>query len=118
MDSQDNPYSGLVELMQKEGAANNPIPYLLGIVISASPLIIQVNKIQIYRRDVLINTALLGGSQAGVTLSGEAELDGAEKKDFKLTGGTLTTGGGLVAGDQVVLLTLDQQQYILLCKVR
>lgn len=91
MDVQDNPYMNLVEIMQKEGRVHNPIPYIKGKVVSTSPFLVEANSIPIEREEMLINESLLASPNI--------------EDCFKV-------------GDRVVLLSEDQQEFILLCKVR
>lgn len=83
MDSRDDPYLNLLEIMQGQNKAANP--YLIGIVISANPLLIETNDIQLDRNDILINQ-------------------------------DITT---FEVNDKVVfLVSNDQEEFILICKVR
>ena len=110
LDKMDDPYMSFVEMMRNQGSSGNQVPFLLGKVISASPLLIQAGNIQLEREDLLINEALISGYTRKVEvrpdISDSYNADIETKDDFKIN-------------DQVILLmSPDQQQFILLCKVR
>lgn len=56
---QGNPYSRLIQLMQKHGAAYNPPCLELGAVISVSPLIVKIGDLQLDKDNLLIAESLL-----------------------------------------------------------
>lgn len=85
---QDNPFSKFIRIIREEGAKNNPIPYVRGIVIEPMPnLLIKVEEMQIDKNDILINENLI-----------------AE--------------GYLSKGDRVLIIpTLDAQRFMIVCKL-
>lgn len=98
MDLQDNPFMNLLEIMRQQGSVNNPVPFMIGSVINSMPLLVKVGEIQLERDDLLINKSYLL----------EEEIGGYDytEKTFKV-GEKLT-----------LLMSQDQQQFILICKVR
>lgn len=110
LDKKDDPYLSFIAMMREQGNKDNPVPFLVGKVISASPLLIQAGSIQLEREDLLINEMILSGYKRNVNIKPEASSEyKAEietKDDFKVN-------------DQVILLmSQDQQQFVLICKVR
>lgn len=58
----DNPYSGLLGIMQEQGAKFNPPSICLGEVVSPDPdLKIKTEDLLLDKEDILINDILLGG---------------------------------------------------------
>lgn len=92
MDNQDNPFMNLVSIINKKEKNNT---FFIGKVISSIPLKIQVGGIQFDRDDFLINTAYLNNNIPDYTQS------------------TFNVGEKLL-----VLISDDQQQFVLVCKVR
>lgn len=98
MDKEDNPYMNLLAIMRQQGAVSNPVPFMLGSVISSMPLLIQVGEIQLERDELMINTSYLL----------ESPVKGLDYNEYSFK-----------VGEQLALLmSQDQQQFILLCKVR
>lgn len=97
-----DPYIGLLDVMRtsaQEGKGNTS-GALVGSVISASPLQVQVSGILLEGDDMLVNDMLLSGYGRSASL-GEAS-------------GTLSLGTGLHSGDQVLLIPgPDMQQFYL-----
>lgn len=136
MDNLDNPFITTIKLMRQNGEINNPTPFFIGEVISASPLLIQVGDIQLEREDVLINEMLLSGYERKLELhttnatgqtasssggSGYAEYASHSHSisNIAIKDGTYKTLDDFLKGDKLVLLmSQDQQQFIVLCKVR
>lgn len=124
MDKLDNPYLNFAEMMNKN-KGKNIVPFFIGKIISDNPLLIQAGNIQLERDDLLINEFLLKNHKRKVHIKSknmDADLD--SKKDFKVSDidmyeSEIETEDDFKAGDQVVLLmSTDQQQFVLLCKVR
>lgn len=136
MDKLDDPYNTIVQSMREEGAASNPTPFFVGEVLTPNPLLIQVGDIQLEREDVLINEMLLSGHTRKLQLehtsvtgdttassggSGYAEYASHSHSinDMAIASGTYITLDDFQSGDKLVLLmSQDQQQFIVLCKVR
>lgn len=58
----DNPYSGLLGIMQEQGAKFNPPSICLGEVVSPDPdLKIKTEDLLLDKEDILVNDLLLGG---------------------------------------------------------
>jgi len=56
----DNPYSKIVEIMQKQGAMLNPPSIQIGEVISPPPnLVVKINDLQIDKDNILVADHLL-----------------------------------------------------------
>lgn len=114
MDKQDNPYLNLLQIMQNQ-SKGIPKSFVIGDVLSSEPLSIKVSEnIIIDRKDMLINDFLLSNYNRKVKIKGTSV-----KGDVSPEGEVETLEDYLKAGDKVVLLlSEDQQQFILLCKVR
>lgn len=61
MNAADDPYFNWLEMMRREGAAAVDAPYLIGTVLSVSPLKVQVGELEIERKRLKINSFLLTG---------------------------------------------------------
>lgn len=124
--NEDNPYMSMIGIMRRQGEMNNPLPFLLGLVTGAEPLVIQVEGVPYQREDFLINDALLKGIGyqeriTAQTVSGEVSVAGEKGtlNSFSMTEGTVTRLSGLQAGDRVIILvSADRQQMVVLCRVR
>lgn len=124
MDKQDNPYLNLLEIMQNQ-SKEIPKSFVIGSVLSAEPLSIKVaENIILDREDMLINDFLLAkynrkikvkGNSINGDVSPEVNLVACDMTDVEVE----TLEDSLKTGDKVILLlSEDQQQFILLCKVR
>lgn len=142
MSNEDNPYYSMLELMASQGSINNPIPFLIGKIISVEPLLLQVNDLQLEREDLLISTRLLDkskkvkitatavtgnvtGSVSGTCSGVDGGLVSGSVVDGKLNSLNMSEGVAEILepifsiGDSVVvLMSLDQQTFILLDIVR
>ena len=126
MNDNDNPYISLIEGMRVEGAANNPVPFMIGVVNSVSPLIVQVGEIEFDEEDLLINDSLLSGNKQKVkinasSVSGNVVTEhGGNLNSFNMSSGDLEILDDVFKkGDRVVaLISQDQQQIVIICKVR
>lgn len=54
----DNPYTGLLNIMQEQGKKFNPPTICLGEIISVSPLIIRTGDLELDSEDLLLSTTL------------------------------------------------------------
>lgn len=134
--NEDNPFFTMVGLMREWGKAENPVPFLIGTVVSAEPLTVKVGDITIDRSSMKINSFLLRGYQRRLRLdttaaTGQtAERGGGgggyeafsshshEQSTIGVPDGTYTTLDDFFVGEEVLLLrSADQQQFILLCKL-
>lgn len=126
---EDDPYFSMVGMMQKEGAEKNPVPFLIGTVTAAEPLQVKVMDAVIGREQMKVNAGLLAGysrtmrlgttGATGSTTSGGGGTSHSHGiSSIGIPGGSFTTADGLQTGDQVLLLmSKDQQQFVLLCKL-
>ena len=135
MTQEDNPYLSMIAMMQEEGKAFNPTPFLIGRVTAAEPLMVQVGDIPITRKNMKVNSMLLGGygrdisiaetSATGTTgsTSGGSNYDSFASHSHSIErigipNGQMTMTDGLKTGDEVLLLVSeDGQQFILVCKL-
>ena len=92
MDNQDNPFINLIEIIKKKGKQNT---FFIGKVTSSLPLKVRVEGIQLDRDDFLINTTYLNNSNPDYSHN------------------TFNIGEKLL-----ILISEDQQQFVLVCKVR
>lgn len=124
MDKQDNPYLNLLEIMQNQ-SRETPKSFIIGNVLSADPLSIKVaENIILDKEDMLINDFLLAKYNRKIKIKGTS-VNGSVSPEGTLTSFDMAEGevetleDYLKAGDKVILLlSEDQQQFILLCKVR
>ena len=94
-----------------------PVPVLVGEVVSADPLKLRLNGMDLEGAALRINPALLAGYDPG--LSGSLTGAGPDGPiPVPVYPGDLTARTGpLQSGDQVAAFTLDRQTYYILCKV-
>ena len=136
MDAFDDPFMSFVQLARDEGAAYNPVPFLIGDVACADPLLIQVGELQLEREDVFINAMLLPGFSMDVALmptqatgQTEASEGGSGEAAYASHSHTINSIGfesgsikkldALKKHDKVVLLVNQEQtKFVVLCKVR
>lgn len=132
----ENPYGSLIGMMRKEGAADNPVPFLIGTVETVAPLAVRVGDIVVEREDLKINSFLLKGyerrwSLAITNAEGETQATsgGGNYEAFSshthmqntigIPDGTYTTLDDFVVGEELLLLMRqDQQQFIVVCKLK
>lgn len=129
----DNPYSGLLGIMQEQGAKFNPPSICLGEVVSPDPdLKIKTEDLILDIDDFLISDNLIGGHEREIELEEQGTIKSSTQSatcetshshnidsSFNIKGtGKLKFKSGLKAGDIVALIpTANRQQYIVLCKV-
>lgn len=124
MDKQDNPYLNLLEIMQNQ-SKETPKSFVVGDILSSEPLSIKVaENIILDREDMLINDFLLAKYSRKIKFK-ENSVNGSIPLEKSLASSDMTEReietleDSLKDGDKVVLLlSEDQQQFILLCKVR
>lgn len=81
---QENPYDGLLGMMQSEGAKFNPPSICIGEVVTPSPLSIKVNDLILDSEDIFVADFLLDGytrdfyvvSNGTISNSGENTIEG------------------------------------------
>lgn len=125
---QENPFSAILSTMRKDTKERKSSAWVLGRVLSVSPLQIAYNGLTLSGANLLVNHQLCTHARA-VTLSNiSGKLDASTDCSLgsitaiNATGGTLQAaglfGGVLAAGDQVAMLkSEDSQLFIVLCKV-
>nr|WP_303244413.1 DUF2577 domain-containing protein [uncultured Cellulosilyticum sp.] len=67
----DNPYSGLLQMMQTQGAKNNPPSICLGEVITPNPLTIKTEDLILDHDDILVSDVLVDGYKRELVETGE-----------------------------------------------
>ena len=95
----------------------DPSPVLIGTVVSAAPLRIRLDGLDVGAEALRINAALLAGYDPGLsgTLTGTGAMGTVTTK---VEPGDLTRKtAALQAGDSVAVLSTDRQTYYILCKV-
>lgn len=134
----ENPYAGLLNMMQEQGKKYNPPTISIGTVISVSPLNIKTGDLILDQEDLLVNYELTNAYERGCKVeingtlssstnsvsggSGEASFASHSHSinaqatltgDMKMTGETT-----LKVNDLVVLQpTENQQLYVVYLKV-
>ena len=95
----------------------DPSPVLIGTVVSAAPLKVRVDGLEVGAESLWVNAALVAGYDPG--LSGKLSGTGAMGTvTTKVEPGDLTRKtAALQAGDSVAVLSTDRQTYYVLCKV-
>lgn len=101
MNKEDNPYFTLAQLIKQPTQIQ---PVVTGKITSVSPLLINANGIQLDKNDLLINKDLLKGTKKTVNINNTRQQIENIEDSFKV-------------GSTVVLLTQDNQKFILLCEV-
>lgn len=93
---EDNPYSGLIAMMQEEGAKSNPPSICLGEVISESPLEIKVDELPLDAKDFLIADYLIEGYKRSLKVSSKGIIvnSGESSMSGTLLSSTQNTSGG------------------------
>lgn len=109
MDKLDNPYFSLLEIMQNQ-SPTIPENFMVGTVLSSEPLNVEVaGNIILTQSDMLINNMLLAKYNRKVSI---------KTSNITEDGEITTLDDSIKPGDKVVLLlSKDQQQFILLAKV-
>lgn len=124
MNREDNVYFTLAQ--QFKGLKSDTVTGIyIGIVTSVSPLLIQYEGIQLDRQDLLINSDILKDTKRKVKVNAD-EVAGSVKskyngtlESFNMEKGTITNiENKFEIGSKVVLLSQDNQKFILLCEVR
>ena len=133
---EDNPYAVLKEQWDKASQAAARPQWRTGVVMSASPLAVDMGGLLLTGGALSINSELLprtrpvsfsgpgsltglSGSLAGTDEKGDTTLavsSGEMAGDGSFTGTLAEQSGALAPGDRVVLLTQDDQSFIVLCK--
>lgn len=104
----DNPYSKILELTESEQDKDN---VMIGEVVSASPLIVQIGDLQIDRDNILISDYLLSGHSRNYSTD-RLIPNGSSSGNIRYTD-TVKVGDKLA-----VLQTSDKQLYIIIARVK
>ena len=125
----ENPYSNLIEIMQKQGSSSNPPSIQIGIVVDPPPnLIIKVNDLEIDKNNILISDYLLKGYKQKITIpetiaTGRTSEAGEHSHSHSvnrigIVDAEITLVDALKVGDKLVVLpTSDMQTYIIIARV-
>lgn len=110
---EDNPYSKFINLLKPK---ENSLELFQGKVIKVSPLTIDAAGITLSRNELMVNTMILKHDVSISDISGFLNTDSSE---LTITDGELGAkcSLNLSVGDTVLLVTLDQQLFYVLCKV-
>ncbi len=122
----ENPYSKMIEIMQKESANTNPPITQIGKVISPQPLIIEVGDLQVDKDNILIADYLLQNYKRKIKVpesetTGETAESNSHKHDVVKVGINeveVTFLDTLKQGDRLAVWpTEDKQTYIIVARV-
>ena len=80
MSNHEDPYAGLIDAMRSQAGKVQPPGWCLGTVVTASPLVIRANGMELDRDDLLVDPRLLEGWEVPCSLqlsltSGSVTLD-------------------------------------------
>lgn len=125
---QENPYSAILGTMRKDSNERKSSAWVLGRVLSVSPLQIAYNGLTLSGANLLVNhqlcihTRAVSLSDVSGNLDASTDCSLGSITALSATNGTLQAaglfGGVLTAGDQVAMLkSEDSQLFIVLCKV-
>lgn len=123
MNKEDNVYFTLAQQL-KPLKSDTVTGIYIGIVTSVSPLLVQCEGIQLDSKDLLINKDILKDTKRKIEVSSD-EVTGSVKsqyngtlESFNMEKGTVTNiENKFSVGSKVVLLSRDNQKFILLCEV-
>lgn len=111
---EDNPYSKLIGMMRRQGKKAVPLTFSTGIVLSVSPLSVQIGGLTMSGSELLVNPQLLPGYIRKAHMTDVRPPD----PPGEFTCLAELTDAEIKSGDTVAVLTLDGgQQFIVLCKV-
>lgn len=105
---QDNPYSTIIQIMRKEGAAYNTPGLMLATVVAPPPnLFIKVGEIQVGKASLLVADDLLPGYKRNISIAAAEPVSGQ-----------MTFLDTLAPGDLLAVMpTYDGQTFIVLARV-
>ena len=106
-----NPYNAILAALRTPDESNNSPRLRMGIVKNGSPLVITVAGINLPAAAFRINAQIGKGTSTNVEIVPKS--GGILAHEAVVT----TTEIGLAAGDQVLLLTEDDQLFYILAKV-
>lgn len=123
MNNEDNPFMTLAENIKNMGSNKQQLFYI-GKVISIAPLVVDIGELQLDREDLLINKDLLKGIKRKVkinatTVTGNVVTEhSGTLKTFDMQDGYIENLEDIFKiNDKVVLITNDQQLFVILCIV-
>ena len=125
---QDNPYMAMLNGIKKQAQAGTFPPVRTGVVVSVSPLAVNTGGITLSGADLLVNADLLPRTRSvkltepSGTIKGDATgaANGALTVEFQEAEAIFTEteqNGALAVGNRVVLLTEDNNVFVVVCKV-
>lgn len=98
--------------------------FYIGKIISTTPLVVDIGELQLDREDLLINNSLLKGAKEKVKINANnvtgnvVTEHGGTLKTFDMQYGYIENLEDIFkVNDKVVLITNDQQLFIILCIV-
>lgn len=127
----ENPYSKMIEIMQKQGSTSNSPTIAIGEVISSNPLTVKIGDLQIDKDNILIADYLLKDYKRIVKIpevpaTGETnevtiETHGTHKHSVEKIGINeveITFLDTFKQGDKLAIIpTSDRQTFIILARV-
>lgn len=105
---EENPYSAFWGAVREDWEDRRLPVFRLGTVVSAEPLVIQCGGLALDQGDLVVNRTLLRGRKEQLRLTGPEKTVEAEAELLEPI---------LAPGDQVAMVTEDNQLFALLCKV-
>lgn len=127
----ENPYSKMIEIMQKQGSTSNPPAIEIGEVISPNPLTVKIGDLQVDKDNILIADYLLKEykrkikvpkvTATGETNSASVGDHGTHKHSVDEIGINeveITFLDTFKQGDKLAIIpTSDRQTFIILARV-
>ena len=118
-----DPFQEMLHVMGHAVAQGKTCPVRTGIILSLSPLTIQTGDLLLDSNDLLINPKLLARSStvSATGVSGTADLSLEGGLGTGVTNGAFSMTAHLpcelAVGDSVVMITPDDENFIVVCKV-
>lgn len=111
---EDNPYAVLVNILKQSN--DSQLALYQGKVIKISPLTIDAAGITLSGNELMVSSTLLQQNISMTNVSGDLT---AQLTNLNISTGRLSAKltPDLRVGDTVLLLTMDQQLFYVLCKV-
>lgn len=113
-----NPYQALAAIFG--GDQQGVPPFRIGQVTSLTPLTVSVAGVKV-SGEIWVNADLLPGAGRKVSLRGQVTISSTYSNvsgELSGSGLSLTAeSAGIKAGDEVLLMSCDDQTFILICKV-
>ena len=130
-DIKDNPYSKLIEQMQRQGKNMNTPSIQIGRVVSPDPLTVEIGELQIDKDNILISDSLLSDYKRNIKLSNtnvSGSTNNAEIEDkgshehnidsLSINSANIEFTDRLKTDDKLAILSTENKQtYIILAKV-